>query len=204
MLHPMTGGPAHKFDERNDPEVERAWREAPPEMIAQIIDGDLLLQPRPAKLHTRVGSRLGITLGSPFDIGGPDQPGGWVILFEPELHLGRRPDILVPDLAGWRRERMPDAIGDKDDDAFYTLPSDWVCEVLSPRTARTDRVKKMRIYRREGVTHVWLVDPTEQTLEVYGLESGRYVQLDVHEGDEKVRAAPFEVFELHLALLWAR
>jgi Uma2 family endonuclease len=173
-------------------------------MIAQVIDGELHLQPRPAKPHTRAGSRLGITLGGPFDIGGHNQPGGWVILVEPELHLGRRPDILVPDLAGWRRERMPDAIGSEDDASFYTLAPDWICEVLSPKTARTDRVKKMRIYRREGVTHVWLVDPTEQTLEAYGLESGRYVQLDVHEGDEKVRAEPFEVFELDLALLWAR
>lgn len=130
-----------------------------------------------------------------------------MILFEPELHLGPRPDKLAPDLAGWRRERMPDAIGadaENPDPAAYELAPDWICEVLSSGTERNDRSKKMRIYRRESVGHVWLLSPIQQTLEIYRLEGDRYSLLDTHEGDAKVRAPPFEAIELDLALLWAR
>src|SRR5450755_3556629 len=91
---------------QNNPEVMAAYREAPAELIAQVIDGELVLLSRPARAPTRVGSRLAMKLGGPFDLG-QGGPGGWVILFEPEIHLGPRPDIIVPDLAGWRRERLP-------------------------------------------------------------------------------------------------
>ncbi len=190
---------------RNDPAVEAAFEAVPPEEIAEILDGDLHVQPRPAKRHTRTASRLGGLLIPPFDLG-QGGPGGWVILFEPELHLGPRPDKLVPDLAGFRRERMPDALGEEHegDDVHYDIAPDWACEVLSTRTERTDRTKKMRIYRRERVGHVWLVSPPNQTLEVYVLEGARFSLLDTHEGDARVRVPPFEAIELDLALLWAR
>lgn len=190
---------------RNDPAVEAAFAAVPPEQIAEILDGELHVQQRPAKRHTRAASRLGAVLGGPFDLG-QGGPGGWVILDEPELHLGPRPDKVVPDLAGWRRERMPDALGDEErgDDVHYDVAPDWVCEVLSTGTERTDRTKKMRIYRRERVGHVWLVSPPNQTLEVYALEGDRYSLLDTHEGDARVRVPPFDAIELDLALLWAR
>lgn len=135
------------------------------------------------------------------DIGGAYQrgrggPGGWWIVFEPELHLGR--NILVPDLAGWRRSRLP-AIPAA---AFFTLAPDWVCEVLSPSTASFDRVKKMRVLAAEAVGHAWLVDPEARTLEVYRLSEGRWVLLSAHEGTETVRAEPFEGLEVVLPDLW--
>jgi len=171
-------------------------------MVAEILDGELHTFPRPARRHTRAASRLGRRLG-PFDDDDGD-PGGWVILDEPEVHLGPKPDKVVPDLAGWRRERMPDALGDETSPPYYETPPDWVCEVLSERTERTDRGKKMRIYRREGVRHLWLLSPVLQTLEVYRLEGKRWVLLETYEGDDAVRAEPFDAIELRLSLLWAR
>ena len=187
---------------RNDPAVEKAYREAPAEMVAQILDGELFLFPRPAKRHTRSASRLGMRLGGPFDLG-EGGPGGWVILDEPELQLGPRPDIVVPDLAGWRRSRMPDALGAEDED-FYEVVPDWVCEVISTSTERVDRGKKMRIYRREAVAHAWLLSPVAQTLEVYRLDAGKWTLLETYEGDARVRAEPFDAVELDMALLWER
>jgi Uma2 family endonuclease len=189
---------------RNPPEVEAAFEAAPPDALAEIIDGALHVQARPGRRHTRSASRLGGELSGPFDRG-RGGPGGWVILDEPALHLGPGPDKLVPDLAGWRRERMPDALGDPDDDAHYTLAPDWICEVISPSTERIDRTKKMRIYLREGVRHVWLLSPATQTLEVYTPDdrvAGRWTLLATHDGDERVRAEPFEAFELELGALW--
>jgi Uma2 family endonuclease len=172
--------------------------EAVPEhLVAEIIDGELITSPRPAPRHAHTSSRLGMKLGGPFDLG-ESGPGGWVILDEPELHLGYGPDILVPDLAGWRRERMPripDGVG-------ITVPPDWVCEVLSPSTTRIDRIRKMPIYARERVRHIWLVDPIAHTLEVFRLEEERWIVAAVHGGDDVVRAEPFDALALALAVLW--
>jgi Uma2 family endonuclease len=187
----------------NDPAVEAAFQVVPETMVAEILDGELFTMPRPARPHTNTASLLGGELHGPFrrGIGGP---GGWVILDEPELHLGPQPDKMVADLAGWRRERMPDALGPSDAPPFYDVAPDWVCEILSPSTEATDRGKKMRIYRREGVGNAWLINPVTRTLEVYRLEAGRWVLLDTYEDDDVVRAEPFEAIELSLGLLWER
>jgi Uma2 family endonuclease len=200
----MNAYPAHALAaERNAPDVEAAFEAVPPEMVAEILDGELFAFPRPARPHTRSASRLTMKLGSAFDLG-DSGPGGWVILDEPELHLGPKPDKVVPDLAAWPRESMPDALGDEDTPAYYDVAPAWVCEVISPRTERVDRGKKMRIYRREGVAHLWLLSPLQRTLEVYRLEGGRWVLLDTYEDDAKVRAEPFEAMELDLSAIWAR
>jgi Uma2 family endonuclease len=179
------------------PEVVAGYLDAPDNVVAEVIDGELFTQPRPRPRHSHAASRLGRRLGpwsDPID----DEPGGWVILDEPELHLGPRPDIVDPNLAGWRRERMPEI----PDEAAITLRPDWVCEVLSDRTEAIDRGRKMRVFRREGVGHVWLVSPEPRTLEVYRLENGRYSLLDTYEGDAGVRAEPFDAIELPLGVLW--
>ncbi|MFT3773127.1 MAG: Uma2 family endonuclease [Minicystis sp.] len=172
-------------------------------MIAEIIDGELHTMPRPARAHTNTTTLLAGELHGPFRRG-KGGPGGWVILYEPETHLGPKPDKLVPDLAGWRRERMPDASGAGEAPAYYDVTPDWVCEILSPSTEATDRGKKMRIYRREGVGHAWLINPVTRTLEVYRLETGRWMLLDTYEDDAVVRAEPFDAIELSLAVLWER
>ena len=132
----------------------------------------------------------------PFDHG-RGGPGGWWILDEPELHL--RTDVLVPDLAGWRRSRMPKY----PDCAYFTLSPDWLCEVLSPSTSRLDRAQKLAVYARERVPHAWLIDPLARTLEVLRLDSGRWTILATHAGAEVVRAEPFAEIELELSSLWA-
>jgi Uma2 family endonuclease len=166
-------------------------------MIAEIIHGVLYTQPRPASPHARAASRLGGELMGPFDRG-KGGPGGWILLDEPELHL--RGDVLVPDLAGWRRSRMPEM---PHTPAFELAP-DWVCEVLSASTAATDRAEKMPIYATEKVVHVWLVDPIARTLEAFCLgEERRWVLLGTWQDEALVRVAPFDDIELELGALWA-
>jgi len=163
--------------------------------IAELLDGELIVTPRPALRHARARSGLGGHLWGPFQ-SGRGGPGGWWILDEPELHLAD--DIVVPDLAGWRRQRLP-AVPDA---AYMTLAPDWVCEVISPATERMDRSRKMQIYARDGVTHLWLLDPTVRTLEVLRLEDGRWVFLGTYSDMDVVRVEPFEAIEIELATLW--
>jgi Uma2 family endonuclease len=172
----------------------------PKRMVAEIVDGVLHVFPRPAPPHAYAASGLGMDVGGPFDRG-RGGPGGWRILDEPELHFGPADDrdVLVPDLAGWRLERMPKLPST----AYFTLAPDWVCEVLSPSTEVFDRAEKMPIYAREGVRHAWLVHPVHRTLEVFRLGKDRlWHLLGVHRDSAIVRAEPFDAVELALSALW--
>ncbi|RYZ37303.1 MAG: Uma2 family endonuclease [Myxococcaceae bacterium] len=168
----------------------------PEHVVGEIIAGELYASPRPSALHVTAESYLQILLGRAFGLRDGDGPGGWLILMEPELHLGA--DVLVPDLAGWRRERLPSS----PKVAAFTLAPDWVCEVLSPSTRNLDRKVKLPVYAREGVRHVWFVDPVTRTLEVFRLDEGRYTLIATHSGTGSVRAEPFEAVALELAVLW--
>lgn len=168
----------------------------PEHIVGEIINGELHTHPRPAPGHAYAYSFLGGVLLQPFGIGNGG-PGGWIILDEPELHLGA--NVLVPDLAGWRRERMPSL----PETAWFPVAPDWVCEILSPSTARTDRLLKMPIYAREGIGHLWLLDPDARTLEVYALQTnGHWLLLTTLADDAEVRQPPFEAFAFSLGLLW--
>ena len=166
----------------------------PDNFVAEILGGDLFASPRPAPPHAVAAGVLFRKLGGPFE-DGENGPGGWRFIIEPELHLDA--DVVVPDIAGWRRElpTVPNV-------AYFTLAPDWVCEVLSPSTEAIDRRKKLPIYAREGIRHAWLVDPLQQTLEVLRLESQRWSLIATHEADAKVRAEPFDAVELALRALW--
>ena len=167
----------------------------PDHKVAEIVDGELYASPRPASPHARAASILGADLIGLFDRG-RGGPGGWWVLFEPELHFDE--DVLVPDLAGWRRERMqavPNA-------PFFTLAPDWVCEVVSPSTERLDRRRKQPVYARESVGHLWLVNPLARTLEVHRLTSEGWLLVATHADAERLRAEPFEAVELDLSGLW--
>lgn len=170
---------------------------APEHKVAEILDGDLFLSPRPAFPHARATLRLGAMLDA-FDeeSGTPARPGGWLFLFEPELHFAD--DVVVPDLAGWRRDRVPRI----PNVPWHGVAPDWVCETLSPSTARIDRTRKLAIYAREGVRHAWLVDPTAHTVEILSLVGGHWVVAGNHGGDDVVRADPFAAIEIPLARLW--
>ena len=169
--------------------------DAPPHMVAEIIDGTLYTHPRPAPPHALASSDLSGILNPPFRRG-RGGPGGWWILFEPELHLGD--DIVVPDLAGWRRERMPEL----PPEAYFTLAPDWVCEVLSPATRKLDLGSKNAIYARAGVSHLWLVDPEARSLEAYALRDKQWVLIDTLFDDASVSLPPFDAISFDLGDLW--
>jgi Uma2 family endonuclease len=169
----------------------------PDHLVAEIVEGELYASPRPALPHAAAASVLQANLHVPFS-GGRGGPGGWWILVEPELHAGT--DIVVPDVAGWRRTRLPEI----PTEAYFALAPDWVCETLSPSTEGIDRGKKLAIYAREGIPHLWLVNPIAETLEAYRLEQGRWSLLGTHVGDIAARIEPFDSVELELWRLWGR
>jgi Uma2 family endonuclease len=171
--------------------------DAPEHVVAELIEGVLYQSPRPATAYAAAASALGEELGPPFKRG-KGGPGGWIILDEPEVHLGEH--VLVPDLGGWRRETMPEL----PHVAFITLCPDWVCEVLSPSTRALDRGQKLGVYARFGVQHVWLVEPLEQLVEVLRLDGDAYRIVQSVAGDRSARMEPFEAIELALGALWAR
>ena len=167
----------------------------PDNVIGEILGGVLHAQPRPAPRHALASSELnGVLVGEFSSRSGGS--GGWRILFEPELHLG--PDVIVPDIAGWRLPRLETL----PDTAYIALVPDWVCEVLSPATARTDRVVKRDIYAREEVSHLWLVDPLARTLEAFALQDERWVLLGTLGDDATVALPPFEALAFSLDRLW--
>jgi Uma2 family endonuclease len=168
-----------------------------PNLVGEIVRGVLYANPRPAVPHSIAVSAIGEELGPPFKRG-RGGPGGWLILFEPEVHLGD--DVVVPDIAGWRRERMPEAPMA----AYFDDAPDWACEVASPSTAALDRGEKMPLYARENAGHVWLVDPIAHTLEIFRLDGSSYRLVVTLHGDAKVRAEPFDAIELDLSALWSR
>lgn len=171
------------------------WLELPEHVVGEIINGELYVSPRPGLEHAVASSSIGDELVGPFQKG-RGGPGGWWIVFEPEIHF--ETNILVPDLAGWRRERVPGGLKGP----FTELAPDWVCEVVSPSTAGTDRVKKMPLYAHFGVKHIWIVDPLQKTLEVFMNDHAQWKLIATHSAKEKVRAAPFDAIEINLPDLW--
>jgi Uma2 family endonuclease len=169
----------------------------PENMMGEIINGELIATPRPSRKHIYATSVLGVRLGPSYHFG-EGGPGGWIILIDPELSLGEH--ILVPDLAGWKKERVA-GLGMVEENWIPVAP-DWVCEVLSPGTARMDKTRKMPIYARHAVPFLWFIDPVVRTLDVFGLESGRWTVLGSYAEDDRFRAEPFQEVELHLLDLW--
>ena len=147
--------------------------EALPEWLrGEILAGDLVVSPRPAKPHLRAATSLCARIFRPFDDGEDDGPGGWHLSAEPDLHLDTDPDfpVVISDLAGWRHETLPVV---EDGEAAFSVRPDWICEILSPSTAVHDRVHKLPFYGRAGVSHAWLIDPVLRTLEVYANRDGQ-------------------------------
>lgn len=169
--------------------------QVPDTLVAELLNGELHTTPRPTGPHAVTASSLGFAIGPAFQWG-RGGPGGWWILDEPELHLG--PDVVVPDLAGWRRDRMPSPPSDH----VFSVSPDWICEVASARTERVDRVTKLPIYVRAEVSHAWIVNPIARTLEVLQRQADHWLVLATHGDDAIVRAVPFEAVEIDLLALW--
>ncbi len=167
----------------------------PSHLVAEIIFGKLETHPRPAPRHAVASNALGHELTGPFQKG-RGGPGGFIFMVEPELHLG--PHVVVPDLAAWRRERMPSMPAK----AYIETPPDWVCEVISPSTEANDRGPKRRIYATCGVGHLWHLDPVAKLLEVFELKDEHWVLFEVFQDNEQVAAPPFSAVPFSLADLW--
>jgi Uma2 family endonuclease len=182
---------------RTHPTLYEQLEALPEGLTGEILDGQLYTQPRPAGPHGLAASSLGDELVGPFQKarGGP---GGWWIIDEPELHFIRDAEVDVPDLAGWRRERMP---APPEGHRFEVVP-DWVCEVLSPATASKDRQVKMPIYARFGVAYAWLIDPRARTLEAYESKGGAWRIIGSYSGNEQACVAPFGAISIPLEALW--
>lgn len=162
----------------------------------EIIDGTLYAFPRPRAPHANVEGLVTADLKNPFQRGRGGS-GGWWILPEPGIELPRAPEIS-PDVAGWRKERLPKLPRNKP----ITVVPDWICEILSRSTQSYDQVVKRRLYAEIGVGHIWYVDPINRFLEVSRLVEGKWLQLGVYGPEEKVHAEPFEAVEIDLAEWW--
>ena len=171
---------------------------APDDLTAELVDGELFLSPRPAGPHNRFASVLGMDVGSAYDRG-RGGPGGWWIVYEPEIHFEYNKRAVVPDIAGWRREHMPVIPSDH----RYIVSPDWLCEVLSPSTYRWDRETKLPLYARYAVPWVWYVEPVKRYVEILPLENDDSTLAARYEGDAKFRAEPFTEIEIDLGSIWA-
>jgi hypothetical protein len=194
------GHPAEKRDRATYADLAAV----PAHLVAELVEGTLHVFPRPAPRHAMAESRVGARIGGPFDLG-EGGPGGWRILIEPELHFAdatapKGENVLDPDVAGWRLERMPEL----PTTAYFELAPDWVCEVLSKSTEDFDRETKMPIYAREGVQHAWLLDPIARVLEVYTLGRRGWGKPTIYREAQRVRIAPFEAIEIDPSIFWAK
>lgn len=169
----------------------------PEHVTGEILNGELYTLPRLSGRHGVAGRGLNFNLAGPFDFG-RGGPGGWWIIQEPEVHFIRDLEVAVPDLAGWRRVRMPSV---PEDHRFEVVP-DWICEIVSPSTAKRDRAVKLPLYAKYGVGHAWLVDPAAQTLEAFELRENRWTLIAALKDDDRVAVPPFDAVEFGLADLW--
>lgn len=186
----------------NEPAKKRATYEdlygIPENITGEILDGELIVHPRPSRRHIHAASALDKTIGPPYQFGRGGGPGGWIIHVEPEIQLGEH--TVVPDLAGWREERF---IWEEDQNPI-SVTADWICEILSPSTCQLDKMKKMPIYADHGVGYLWLLDPITKILDTYRLKSNGWIPLARFRGDDKVRSEPFEKIEFDLGDLWPK
>lgn len=183
----------HAFETRLYDQLEAL----PEGLTGEILNGRLHAQPRPSGPHGRAAVVLDRIIGRSYDDG--EGPGGWWLFIEPEVHFVRDLEVAVPDLAGWRRAKMPKIPRDQ---RFEVVP-DWVCEILSPSTSSKDREIKMPMYARYQVPYAWLVDPTRRTLEAFGLDGEEWRLLASASGEDTIRVAPFDALHLDLRRLWS-
>ena len=176
--------------------VLEQWQELPDNVIGEIVSGELHVSPRPSPKHSNSASGIIDQLRTPFHNGRNGGPGGWIILMEPEVHMESH--IMIPDVAGWKRERIPQI----PEEAFFTLAPDWVCEVISPSTAKLDRVKKMPIYAEKEIKHCWIIDPLAKTLEIFENDHFQWKLIGTYSENDNVKVEPFTDVVFTINEIW--
>ena len=170
----------------------------PSDVRAEVLGGSIVTAPAALPRHSHAQRSAGRFIGGPFhDDDGRGGPGGWWIFIEVDVALGPQ-DIVRPDLAGWRRERLPRPGAVRP----IEVAPDWICEVLSPATAARDRVHKRNLYARSGVSHYWLIDPAARVLEALAANDGRWMETGVYDDTSVARIGPFEAIELEVGRLF--
>jgi Uma2 family endonuclease len=164
--------------------------------IYEVLAGNLEAQPRPRPSHGRTQALLAGELSGPFDRG-RGGPGGWWLVIEPDVELDAH-NIVAPDIAGWRRERMPVFT----DERPIAVRPDWICEVVSPSNRRRDRGPKADLYQRVGVPHYWILDSEERTLEAFENRSAAWVRLGAWSDGDSARIPPFDAISLEVGGLF--
>ena len=197
MRRKIMARPQEQFEVQEGKATYQDVIDAPENMVAELIDGELHLMSRPSPEHGEAGSVLGGLLVPPFRLG-IGGPGGWRIIDEPELHLEIESRVLVPDLAGWKRETMPKLPKTK----YFAVMPDWVCEILSPSTSKKDLEVKMPLYAQADIGHLWLIDPLAKTLQAFELRNGKWAQIADLKDADTVCVPPFDAIDFDLAELW--
>lgn len=168
----------------------------PENLRGEVIDGEVVLSPRPLARGGRAQGGLFRFVGGPFDMD-PDGPGGWWIVIEPEVEFSEH-EVFIPDVVGWRRTTLPTLPKDRP----IRVPPDWVCEVLSPSTERYDRIHKADVYLASGVSHYWMLDVEREVLEAYEAGAGRWSRLGAWTRGDRPRIPPFEAVEIPVGALF--
>ena len=168
----------------------------PENMVSEILFGSLVAHPRPSNPHIMAASTLGYLLGPPFHLGSGGGPGGWIIIDEPELHLG--PHVVVPDMAGWKRERFTE----REDRPWFEVVPDWICKVQSPSTRANDLRSRRHMYAAYGVDYLWHIDPVAKLLEVFVQQDKNCLLPNTFIDQETVSAPPFDAISFPLGQLW--
>ena len=199
MRRKIMARPQEQFEVQEGKATYQDVIDAPENMVAELIDGMLHLMSRPSPAHGKACTRLGTLLDLSFAMG-INGPGGWHIMAEPELHLIRDTRVLVPDLAGWKLETMPEFPESHRDAAM----PDWVCEILSPSTGKVDVEVKMPLYAQAGIGHLWFIDPIAKTLQAFELRKGKWAQIADLKDADTVSVSPFDAIDFDLSELWLR
>lgn len=152
----------------------------------EILEGELSVTPAPSTKHQKVSGNLFMLLA-----GHVNQHNLGTVFFAPVDLILETTSVLQPDLlfvSSARRHIITDR-------AVEGAP-DLVVEIVSPNTSRTDRVTKAQIYARHGVGAYWIVDPYQETVEIYLLEAGGYRLAATLHGDTPQPAPPFDGLSL--------
>lgn len=170
----------------------------PEPLVGEVIDGVLYTMARPSPAHSSVETALTSQLR--FGGGGGGPAVGWYIAAEVEVRFPND-ETCVPDVSGWRSSKIS---GHRNDNPIRVTP-DWACEILSDSTRKKDLGPKRDMYARQGVTHLWIVEPEAHVLEVYSLGAARRWELvGTWVEDSVVSAAPFEALKLQLSSWWLK